>query len=66
MFDGFVLYGPNIDSGKNSIGQIIKFAMAINVSLAKTSLTMSQFATPQTQIALGSAVAIYFLQPSFY
>jgi hypothetical protein len=66
MFNRFVFNGANIDSGENPVGQIIKLAMAINVGLAETSLTMCQFATPQTQIALGGAIAVHLLQPGFY
>jgi len=36
------------------------------MSLTKTSLSMRQFATPQTQIALRGAIAVHFLQPGFY
>jgi hypothetical protein len=66
MLNRFVLNGANINRGKNPVRQIIKLAMTINVSLAETSLTMCQFTTPQTQIALGRAIAVHLLQPGFY
>jgi len=56
MLNGLVLDRTNIDGRKNPIGQVIQFAVSIDMSLTKTSLSMRQFATPQTQIALRGAI----------
>ncbi|MCF6337582.1 MAG: hypothetical protein L3J84_06475 [Gammaproteobacteria bacterium] len=46
MPDGFIFDGPDVDGRENTVAEIVKCAMTINMRLAETTLAMCQFTAP--------------------